>query len=147
MFGWFKRNRSGGGREAAEQWADNYERQLLKSGVRKIYPILKQPPNQDQPGSWSYRISAANALWHFPSIETAEVLYKTITTDPEYLVRYAAVKSYLLIYGYSWDEANEQMKALAPKLGYKKPAPDAAGLETLQQLVCGRIIGLAPGLK
>ena len=151
MFRWFKRkmseNRPAVGREYLDYEEQRHNKRLLAAGAENLYQLLKKFPvdpaavlRKDDMGN---RITAAQLLRNFPSAKTAEALQNAIAHDPEYLVRYPATKSLLLIYGYPYEEVNQHVRLIAPKLGNKMPAPTPEAIDMIQQLIHDRSIGLA----
>lgn len=86
------------------------------------------------------RMDAAMALREFPSAETAAVLRQAVQDDDDYLVRYHAANSLLLIYGYTNEEADVFIRQLAPKLGYQKAQAFPEALARIDGLIAGRSI-------
>src|SRR3954464_3761336 len=106
MFRWLKRkiseNRPAVGRDYADWEEERHNKRLIAAGVENLYRLLNKFPvdpaailRKDERGN---RITAAQLLCKFPSAKTAEMLQHTIAHDPEYLVRYPATRSLLLIY-------------------------------------------------
>ncbi len=123
------------------------EQALLRIGVpgegvpgAKTRAVLS---GEDSGSNKLSRMDAAIALREYPSAETAAVLRRAIEAEDDYLVRYHAANSLLLIYGYTNDEASEFIRQLAPKLGYQKAQAFPEALERIDSLIAGRSIGLA----
>jgi hypothetical protein len=155
MFNWLKRlgNRNSG--ESSWDQIDGYkERQLKKlrsAAPSKLYDMVtnisENPDLAEQALSMGKRIDAAIALQYKPSPETSEVLQSVIAHDPEYLVRYHATNSLLLIHGYQHPEKHQHIRELAPKLGNKKPTASPEALEAIQQLIRNHPIISASDIK
>src|SRR5258706_1587945 len=155
MFNWFKRkgrqNSVGSSKDQVEADHERYLKKLRTAAPARLYDMVTtisdNPSLAEQYSNMSKRMDAALVLKYQPSPETSEVLQRVISTDPEYLVRYHATKSLLLIHGYPDRAVNQRIGELAPKLGYKQPAASPEAIEAIQQLIHARPMKPAPDKK
>lgn len=152
MFNWFKRKeKQPSAASSKERMEDQYELHLKKLRTKSPASLYAMA-TRVRPGTSAAQAATANrkrmdavlVLKYHPSAETSEVLQRVIADDPEYLVRYHAVRALLLIHGYDEKDVERTMAELAPRLGYQRPTVDPDVLPTIQRLIDGRPAATTP---